>query len=145
VELPNANQASGLGNDATEFYSSILVKKHFGGVQVLGDVGLAILSSPIAAARQEDSLTYGIATVIPISRRLNFAMEVNGRQGPKDRIGNENKSQARAGIQLRAGGLRWDLGGVAGLTHYDPKSGIIVGATFEFQAFRRNVSPVRIQ
>lgn len=145
VELPNANQASGLGNDATEFYSSILLKKHFGGVQVLADLGLAILSSPIAAARQADPLTYGIATIIPIGRRFNFLIEVNGRQGPKDRIGNENKSQARAGIQFRTGSIRWDLGGVAGLTRYDPKSGIVVGATYEFQAFRRNVSPDKIQ
>jgi hypothetical protein len=145
VELPNANQASGLGNDATEFYTSILLKKHFGGVQILADLGLAILSSPVAAARQADPLTYGIATIIPISKRLNFLMEVNGRQGPKDRIGNENKSQARAGIQFYTGSIRWDLGGVAGLTRYDPKSGIVVGATYEFQAFRRNVSPVKIQ
>jgi hypothetical protein len=125
-----------------EFYSSILLKKHFGGIQVLGDLGLAILGSPIAAARQADPLTYGIATIIPISRRLNFLVEVNGRQGPKDRIGNENKSQARAGIQFQTGNIRWDLGGIAGLTHYDPRSGIVVGVTYEFQAFHKKVSRV---
>jgi hypothetical protein len=144
VELPNANQASGLGNDSMGFYSSLLVKKHFGSVQVLADLGLAILSSPIAAARQADPLTYGVATVVPLHRNVNFVMEVSGRQGPKDRIGNENKSQARAGIQFRAGGLRWDLGGIAGLTHYDPKSGIVVGATYEFQAFRKNSSSIKM-
>jgi hypothetical protein len=145
VELPNANQASGLGNDSMNFYSSILLKKHFGGVQILGDLGFAILSSPIAPARQADPFTYGVATVVPLHRKLNFVMELNGRQGPKDRIGNENKSQARAGIQFRAGGIRWDLGGVAGLTRYDPKSGIIIGATYEFQVFRRNPASIKLQ
>jgi hypothetical protein len=145
MELPNANQASGLGNDSMNFYASILLKKHFGGVQIFGDLGLAILSSPIAPARQADPFTYSFATIVPLHRKLNFVMGVNGRQGPKDRIGNENKSQARAGIQFYAGGVRWDLGGIAGLTRYDPKSGIVVGATYEFQAFRRNSSSIKIK
>lgn len=145
VELPNANQASGLGNDETGFYSSLLFKKQVGRAQILGDVGFAILGSPVIAGRQADPLTYGVATIVPVHRRLNFVLEVNGRQGPGGRVGNENKSQARAGIQFWTGAIRWDLGGVAGLTHFDPKSGVVVGATYEFQAFRRNVPPVKIK
>lgn len=145
VELPNTNQASGLGNDQTEFYSSLLFKKHFGRSQILSELGFAILGSPIAAGRQADPLTYGIAAIVPVHRRLNLVAEVNGRQGPEGRIGNENKSQARAGIQFQTGAILWDLGGVAGLTRYDPKSGIVVGATYEFQAFRRNTLPFKIQ
>jgi hypothetical protein len=145
VELPNTNQATGLGNDETEFYSSLLFKKHLGRSQILGELGFAILGSPIAAARQADPLTYGIAAIVPVHRSLNLVAEINGRQGPHGRIGNENKSQVRAGIQFRTGAIRWDLGGVAGLTHYDPKSGIVVGVTYEFQAFRRKALPIKIQ
>jgi len=145
VELPNANQGSGLGNDETEFYSSLLFKKSFGRAQVLGDIGMAILGSPLKAASQTDSLTYGVAAVVPVHRSVNFVAEVNGRQGPPHRIGNENKSQVRAGIQFKTGNIRWDVGGVAGLMHYDAKSGVVFGMTYEFQAFKRIKSPVRIQ
>ena len=137
VELPNANQGSGLGTDETEFYSSLLFKKHFGRAQILADLGLAILGSPVTAGNQTDSLTYGVAAILPVHRSVNLVAEVSGRQGPPHRIGNENKSQVRAGIQFRTGAIRWDAGGVAGLMRYDPKSGVIFGATYEFQAFHK--------
>ena len=143
VELPNANQPNGLGTDQTEFYSSLLFKKHFGRSQILADLGFAILGSPVYAGRQADPLTYGIAAIVPVHRRINLVTEIQGRQGPSGRIGNENKSQVRAGIQIRTGRLRWDLAGVAGLKRFDPKSGIIVGATYEFQAFKRKESPLQ--
>ena len=145
VELPNAKHDSGLGTDQTEFYSSLLFKKGLGRSQILADVGFAILGSPVLEGRQTDPLTYGVAAIVPLFRGINLVAEVSGRQGPPRRLGNENKSQARAGIQFWTGRIRWDLAGVAGLMHYDPKSGIVVGATYEFQAFRRNDPPVRIQ
>jgi hypothetical protein len=144
VELPNAKHDSGLGTDQTEFYSSLLFKKHFGGSQVLADVGFAILGSPVLEGRQTDPLTYGVAAIVPIHSRVNFVAEIHGRQGPPRRIGNENKSQVRAGIQFWTGRILWDLAGVAGLMRFDPKSGIVVGMTYEFQAFKRNRSPIKI-
>ena len=137
VELPNANQGSGLGNDETEFYSSLLFKKHFGRTQILADLGFAILGSPVIPGRQTDPLTYGVAAIVSVHRSVNLVAEVSGRQGPAHRIGNENKSQMRAGIQFRTGAIRWDAGGVAGLMRYDPKSGVIFGATYEFRAFQK--------
>ena len=145
VELPNANQGSGLGTDETEFYASLLFKKHFGRTQILADLGFAILGSPVNPGSQTDPLTYGVAAVVPVHRSVNLVAEISGRQGPPDRVGNENKSQVRAGVQFRTGSIRWDAGGVAGLMDYDPKSGVVFGMTYEFQAFKRNKSPVRIQ
>jgi hypothetical protein len=145
VELPNAKHDSGLGTDQTEFYSSFLFKKHFGRSQILADVGFAILGSPVLQGRQADPLTYGIAAIVSVHRSVNLVAEVNGRQGPPNRVGNENKSQVQAGIQFWTRGVRWDLAGVAGLMHFDPKSGIVVGATYEFQAFQRGPSPVKIK
>ena len=145
VELPNAKHDSGLGTDETEFYASLLFKKKIGRPQVLADVGFAILGSPVLEGRQTDPLTYGVATIVPMFRGINFVAEISGRQGPSDRLGNENKSQARAGVQFWTGRIRWDLAAVAGLMRYDPKSGVVVGATYEFQAFKRTEPPVRIK
>ena len=145
VELPNAKHDSGLGTDQTEFYSSLLFKKHIGPAKILADLGFAILGSPVLQGRQTDPFTYGVAAIVPIHRRINLVAEVSGRQGPPRRIGNENKSQVLAGIQLRTGKLRWDVGGVAGLMDYDPKSGVVAGMTYEFQGFKRTASPVRIK
>ena len=145
VELPNASQASGLANDETAFYADLLFGKNIGRARVLGNLGFAILGSPITAGQQADPLTYGVAVIMPVHNRLNLVAEISGREGPKGRIGNENKSQFRTGIQLRTGAIRWDLGAVAGLKHYDPKSGIVVGATYEFQAFNKTGFPVRIK
>jgi len=145
VELPNANQAHGLANDEMAFYADLLFGKSIGRARVLGDLGFAILGSPVAAGQQTDPLTYGIAVITPVQRRLNMVAEISGREGPKGRIGNENKSQLRAGIQLWTGAVRWDIGAAAGLKHCDPKSGIVVGATYEFQAFNKTSLPVKIQ
>jgi len=138
VELPNANQENGLGTDQTQFYTSLLFKKHFGRVQVLADLGLAILGSPVVPGKQTDPFTYGFGTVIPLHRAVNLVAEVHGRQGATGRIGNENLSQLRVGFQIRTGRVRWDIAGVRGLKQFDPDSGIVVGATYEFQAFNKN-------
>lgn len=144
VELPNAKHDSGLGTNETEFYSSLLFKKHIGRAELLADLGFAILGSPVLQGRQADPLTYGVATIVPVYRSVDFVAEINGRQGPSGRVGNENKSLVRAGIRFSTGKIRWDLAGVAGLMDFDPKSGIIVGFTYEFQAFKRKNSAVTI-
>ena len=145
VELPNAKHDSGLGTDQTEFYASILLKKRLGRSQLMADVGFAILGSPVLLGRQTDPLTYGVGVITPVYRKISLVAEISGRQGPPDRVGNENKSQARLGIQFWTGAIRWDLAGVAGLMHYDPRSGVVVGMSYEFQAFQRNESPVKIK
>jgi hypothetical protein len=137
VELPEENQENGLGTDETQFYSSLLFKKHFGRVQVLADLGLAILGSPTVPGKQTDPFTYGIGTVIRLQRSVNLVAEVHGRQGAEGRVGNENLSQMRAGFQFRTGRIRWDIAGIGGLKQYDPDSGVAVGVTYEFQAFNR--------
>jgi hypothetical protein len=139
VQLPNASNESGLGTDETHFFATLLLSRHVWKVQLLGNVGLAILGSAVQPASQTDMLTYGFGMIIPVHPKLNLVSEVHGRNGAQ-RIGNENQSQIRVGVQLRAAGLLWDLSGVAGLEKYDADSGIVLGVTYEFQAFDRKRS-----
>ncbi len=135
VQLPNASQTTGLGNDVTEFYSLILASKHVKSIWVLGNAGLAILQNPVQSG-QADMLTYGLGLIIPVHHHISLAAEVTGRQGPV-RIGNEPQSYARAGVQIHTGVVRWDIAGVAGFKHFDAESGLTLGITYEFQGFHK--------
>lgn len=144
VQLPNASNESGLGTDESEFYSSALVSKHLGRLQLLGNVGLAILGSPVQPNSQADQLTYGCGVLLSVHPKLELVGEVHGRRGPP-RVGNENLSQVQLGARFRAAGMRWDVAGLAGLEHFSPGSGLMVGVTFEFQAFHRKRTPTTIR
>jgi hypothetical protein len=143
VQLPNASNQNGLGNDETEFYSGILLSKQLGSAHLTGNVGLAILGSAVQANTQTDLLTYGLEIAVPLHHRLELVGAWYGRQGP-ERVGNENLSQVEAGARLHAGGLRWDLTGIAGLKHYNPRSGFALAVTYEFQAFHQKRNPVTV-
>ena len=145
VQLPNASLSSGLGTDETQFYSSLLFKKNFGRAQILADLGFAILSSPVPSERQTDPFAYGVASIVRINHHINLAAEITGRHGPSENLANKDTSQVRAGLQFWTGSIRWDVGGIAGLNRFDPKSGIVVGVTYEFQAFKKNGPAFKIR
>jgi hypothetical protein len=136
VELPNAKPESGLGKSETNFYASLLAAKRVKQVELLANVGFGILGSPVEVRRQADPLTYGFAMLYPIYKNVSFVGEINGRQGPY-RLGNENQSQVRAGLQIHTRLLRWDIAGIAGLKQFDPDSGITFGVTYQAKVFHK--------
>lgn len=137
VQLPNSNQARGLGLNQTNAYGSILIGKKFGHdgrLNTFGNLGVAILTAPTALFTQNDVFTYGAAGIFRVDQRFSLAGEVNGRantrpgSGP---LGTESQSEARFGMQIRATGLRFDLAGIKGLGGFSPKSGVTVGVTYD--------------
>jgi hypothetical protein len=137
VGLPNSNQARGLGLNQTNFVSTVLVGKHIGRLNLFGNVGLGIFPAPIEPFSQNDMLLYGLAGVYRLNDRLNIVGEANGRVNTRSDppLGTESQGQARLGIQLRAGGLRWDVAGMKGLTRFSPESGVTFGLTYDVKAF----------
>jgi hypothetical protein len=138
VVLPNTNNDKGLGTDGTHFFGTILTGKTVGPAFLFGNIGLGILDDAVRAAAQQDVLTYGVAAVLPLTSRLNLAGEWNGRRNPQDNPtpGGEDRGEVRLGAQIRAAGIRWDLGVVAGLTRLDPRAGVVFGMTKEFQLWK---------
>ena len=137
VELPNSNQARGIGLNQTNAFGSILIGKKFGRdgrFNTFGNLGLAILTAPTRLFTQNDVLTYGVAGIFRINKQFSLAGEVNGRantrpgDGP---LGTESQSEARLGMQIRASGLRFDFAGIKGLTSFSPNSGFTVGVTYD--------------
>jgi hypothetical protein len=138
VVLPNSNQTKGIGLDGTNFFGNLLFGKTAGRIYVFGNIGLGIIDDPIHAAAQQDFLTYGIATSVPVSSGVNILAEWNGRDNfaSYPSTGGESRGQVRLGTQIKAGSLRIDAAATAGTTHWDHKAGFVAGVTKEFQLFR---------
>jgi len=137
VQLPNSNEARGIGLNQTNAFGSILFGKKFGSdgrFNTFGNLGLAILAAPTEPFTQNDVFTYGLAGIFRINKQFSVAGEVNGRantrpgNGP---LGTESQSEARLGMQIRASGLRFDFAGIKGLTSFSPNSGFTVGVTYD--------------
>lgn len=140
VQLPNSNQARGIGLNQTNAFGSILIGKKFGAdgrFNTFGNLGIAILTAPTTLFTQNDVLTYGVAGIFRVNRQFSLAGEVNGRantrpgNGP---LGTESQAEARLGMQVRASGLRFDFAGIRGLTRFTHNTGVTVGVTYDTPA-----------
>ncbi|HXE76272.1 MAG TPA: hypothetical protein VNN18_11660 [Candidatus Xenobia bacterium] len=132
-ETPTTNEVRGIGLNTTNIFFTVLAQKHFGTLNVWGHLGVGILQAPGTTFTQNDVVLYGLAALYPVHPRLNLVGEVAGRWSPREitpsLIGTESRSQARAGIQLFAGGLRWDAAAIFGLTKHDADTGFTLGVS----------------
>ena len=137
VQLPNSNEARGIGLNQTNAFGSILIGKKFGRdgrLNTFGNLGIAILTAPTQLFTQNDVITYGAAGIFRLNKQFSVAGEVNGRantrpgDGP---LGTESQAEARLGMQIRASGLRFDFAGIKGLTRFTHNSGVTVGVTYD--------------
>lgn len=137
VDLPNSNQARGIGTNQTNTYGMILFGKKFGQdarFNTFGNLGIGILTAPTRSFTQNDVLLYGLAGIYRLNRQINLAGEVNGRASTRKGnapLGTEPLSQARLGLQVKASGLRFDFAGIAGLNSFSPRTGVTFGVTYD--------------
>ncbi len=139
-QLPNSNQARGIGTNQINVFGKILVQKRFGRngvkdprVNVFGNLGLGIMTAPLERFTQNDVLLYGIAGVYRLSDRINIVSEINGRANTRSGnapLGTESISQFRIGTQIKASSLRFDTAAIFGLTRFSPRSGVTFGVTY---------------
>jgi len=138
VVLPNTDDARGIGSNSMQFFGNILAGKNIGPSFLYGNIGLGILTDTVSVRAQQDVLAYGIAAVLPISSRISLLSEWSGLDNPREHPtpGGEDRSQVRLGVQVRASGVRWDVGATAGLTRLDPRTGVVFGLTKEFRLWK---------
>jgi len=139
-ELPNSDQARGIGTNQINVFGKFLVQKRFGRragktprVNVFGNLGLAILTAPIERFTQNDVLIYGLAGIFSVNDRINIVSEVNGRADTRSGnapLGTESISQFRIGTQIKASNLRFDTAAIFGLTRFSPRTGVTFGVTY---------------
>lgn len=140
-QMPNTDQAKGIGTNQINIFSKIIVQKKFGKekgktprANVFGNLGLGIMNAPLRNFTQNDVLLYGLAGIFRINDRINVVSEVNGRASTRSGnapLGTESVGQFRIGTQIRASGLRFDAAAVIGLTKFSPRSGIVFGVTYQ--------------
>jgi hypothetical protein len=138
VELPNSNQARGIGTNTTNFFGMITAGKRVGDkLNLFGNLGLGIVTAPLEATSQNDVLLYGLAGTYAASDRLNILGEVNGFHSTRKTapLGTEDFSEARLGAQIRALGVRWYAAGIFGISKRAPKTGLAFGITYDWDAF----------
>ncbi len=143
-QMPNTDQAKGIGTNQINIFGKVLLQKRFGNVRngtarvnALGNVGIMIMTSPLERFNQNDLLLYGIAGIFRVTDNVNLVSEVNGRANTRSAaapIGTESTGQFRIGTQIKASGLRFDAAAAFGLTKFSPRTGFIFGVTYRTPA-----------
>lgn len=134
-ELPNTDEALGIGLNTTNVFVRLMAQKHLGKLNLFGNLGLGIFEAPVGNFTQNDVILYGLGAVYPVHPRLNIVGEVAGRQSTRSTpvdsplVGTGSRSEARLGFQLFAGGYRWNFAGIAGLTENDADTGFFFGVS----------------
>ena len=139
-QMPNSDQARGIGTNQINIFSKLIVQKRFGRkpgktplANIYGNLGLGIMSAPLASFTQNDVLLYGLAGIFRLNDRINIVSEVNGRHNTRSGdapLGTESVGNFRIGTQIKASGLRFDTAAVFGLTRFSPRTGVTFGVTY---------------
>jgi hypothetical protein len=138
-KMPNSKQSHGIGTNTLNVFGLVIVQKHFGRLNIYGNAGVAILPAPNGRFSQNDELLYGTAFRYSFHRLVQVVGEVAGRYNSRkintNLVGTESQGQGRIGVQILAGGLRWDVAGIAGISASDPRSGFTFGVSKDFKLF----------
>ena len=140
-QMPNTDQAKGIGTNQINIFTKIILQKKFGDVvggtakfNSYGNIGLGIMTAPLERFTQNDVFLYGLAGIYRLTDNINIASEVNGRmntRGGGAPLGTESVGQFRIGAQIKASGLRFDTAAAFGLTKFSPRTGVTFGVTYQ--------------
>lgn len=141
-QIPNTNQARGIGTNQNNIFGLLLFGKKFGKtfadkgrrLNAYGNLGIGILPAPLQTFTQNDVLLYGFAGDYRVNNRFNIVSEVNGRVNTRSGgapLGTESMGEFRLGTRVRASGLKFDAAAILGLTRYSPRTGVTFGVTYE--------------
>lgn len=121
VQLPNASNESGLGIDEMNFFSSLLIQKHFAGRWTV-NAGLGILGDPTLLSSQHDVFLYGVEYFLPFGESVSLLLQTTGRVGHNG-IGYERLANGRIGMEKTIGPLSIRAFGIANFSPIDNAKG----------------------
>jgi hypothetical protein len=116
----------GLGPNTLRAFLEGLVSQPVGRACVHANAGLFLHDEVYRPHDQRDFLSYGLALEWPANPRLSLFAEVAGRTGDGE-PGAEVRSEARMGLRLARGRVRWDVAARRGLASADGTWGLTAG------------------
>ena len=100
-QMPNSDQARGIGTNQINIFSKLIVQKRFGRnlARLRSRIFTAIwacgnMTAPLSSFTQNDVLLYGLAGIFRLNDRINIVSEINGRlntRGGGARFGNRER------------------------------------------------------
>ncbi len=116
----------GLGPNTLRAYVEALYTQPLGPLQAHANAGLFVFDEVYRGHDQRDFFSYALAVEWPATRSLTLLAEVAGRYGD-GKPGSDVTSEARAGVRLESGRLRWDAALRRGLAAADGTWGVTAG------------------
>lgn len=119
----------GLGPNTLRAFVEGLLTQPVGRGRIHVNAGLFLQDEVYRLHDQRDFLSYGLAFEWPATSSLVLLAEVAGRAGD-GRPGAEERSEARAGVRIGRGRVRWDAAVRRGLAEADGTWGATLGLTW---------------
>ena len=138
TKLPVAPRDTGLGLGTTDFFAALLVGKTVQSIRMVGNVGVVMLSNPVAGGEHNPALTLGASVARALTNRFEVVGEINGRGGAwgsDPPVGTESRAVLRLAGRYTYRLLRLDAGALVGMTARDPSIGFSLGFTYVFNGF----------
>jgi len=134
TRLPNAKHRSGLGQNTTDFYGSVIFERSLRAFLAIGNLGYGILGDPLDSHRTVGSFLYSVELRQQLSHSVSLVERLDGRTGPRE-PGLEPRSIARAGVLWTRAAWWVEIDGTVGLTERDGRVGAAATTGFVFHAF----------
>jgi hypothetical protein len=123
----------GLGPNTLRAFVEGLLTQPVGRGRLHVDAGLFLQDEVYRTHDQRDFLSYGLAFEWPATPRIALVAEIAGRAGD-GRPGADESCEARAGVRLGSGRVRWDAAARRGLAQADGTWGVTLGLTWTARA-----------
>lgn len=133
MELPNSNEALGIGTNTINTYFGAVVSAPVDRLSLTGRVGVGILESPLNRFRQDDVLVYAVDAIVRVSDGLRLLGSVEGTWNPRRTVslGLEDTGLATVGAELGSG--PWRVDGFAGMGFADRSADWVAGIGFSWR------------
>ncbi len=125
----------GLGPNTLRAFAEALLSQTIGPLRLDANAGVLLHDEVLRLHEQRDFLVYGLALEWAARPGLSLVAEVAGRLGD-GHPGAEQRSEARLGLQLGRGRLRWDAALRRGLSAADGAWGVTLGLAWTARSRR---------
>lgn len=126
VTLAETSFGDGLGPNTLRANVQMLLTQPIGSARLHANAGLALHDEPLRAHEQRDFFDFGLALEAPLAKRVTGLVEVAGLAGD-GRPGADQRIEARGGLRVSLGRVRWDAAVRRGLAEADGTWGFTLG------------------